>query len=79
MLSTYLGVIADQELDAIKLLNHEHVSDRFKEDYINFFPTLHTICTMFYIAKSNFSYGKFFKMGFYSVGCFTTAVSANGG
>ena len=33
-LSTYLGVIEDQELDAIKLLNHEHVSDRFKEDYI---------------------------------------------
>lgn len=33
-LSSYSGVIEDQELDAIKLLNHERVSDRFKEDYI---------------------------------------------
>ena len=49
-LSTYPGVIEDQELDAIKLLNHEHVSDRFKEDYIaqlgTIISNLHTIQNM---------------------------------
>ena len=33
-LATHSGVIKDREIDAIKLLNHEHISDRFKEDYI---------------------------------------------
>lgn len=49
-LSTYPGVIEDQELDAIKLLNHEHVSERFKEDYIaqlgTIISNLHTIQNM---------------------------------
>lgn len=49
-LSTYPGVIEDQELDAIKLLNHEHVSDRFKEDYIaqlgTIISNLHTVQNM---------------------------------
>lgn len=33
-LSSYPEVIEDQENDAIKLLNHERISDRFKEEYI---------------------------------------------
>lgn len=49
-LSTYPGVIEDQELDSIKLLNHEHVSERFKEDYIaqlgTIISNLHTIQNM---------------------------------
>ena len=39
-LATHSGVIKDQEIDAIKLLNHERVSDRFKEDYIAHLGTI---------------------------------------
>ncbi len=33
-LTTYQGIIYDEESDAIRLLNNEHVSERFKEAYI---------------------------------------------
>lgn len=46
-LATHSGVIKDQEIDAIRILNHDRVSERFKKEYIAQLETiisdLHTV------------------------------------